>query len=306
MIQIKNIKYSIFALSGLLFLASCEGSEDLSPKSVIEVAQTPNSEFQTYLNQNFEKPYNIAVNYQWQSNNAFGKAKLYPPEEEKAFEMSKALKATWVDLYTEVVGEEFFKKMAPTEVNLFGNANIDTFGVENWQLQNDSPFPFTIFRVDRFSRNIHDLTRLSRNVQNNMAKLMMYRKKIDAEAFAKLNFYKYQLSDYGKDVDIAELPSRVFALGFYSVSAYRHDVYEDFAETLSVLLSFPKHEIDEMIEYASTPSDDYYKEVERARLAKKTLEAKRDFVTKYLKDEFDIDLNVLNLQNLIRLRKYAQ
>lgn len=51
MIQIKNIKYSIFALSGLLFLASCEGSEDLSPKSVINVSQTPNSEFQTYLNQ---------------------------------------------------------------------------------------------------------------------------------------------------------------------------------------------------------------------------------------------------------------
>lgn len=75
---------------------------------------------------------------------------------------------------------------------------------------------------------------------------------------------------------------------------------------MSVLLSYPKHEVDQMIEYAATPADDYYKEVERARQAKKTLEAKRDFVTKYLKEEFDIDINVLNLQNLIRLKKYAQ
>lgn len=150
------------------------------------------------------------------------------------------------------------------------------------------------------------MIRLSRNVQNNMAKLMAYHKKFDLEEFSNLNFRKYKLDDFGEKKEASELSSVPFYVGFYSFSAARYDVYEDFAETMSVLLSYPKHEVDQMIEYAATPADDYYKEVERARQAKKTLEAKRDFVTKYLKEEFDIDINVLNLQNLIRLKKYAQ
>ncbi|MRJ08352.1 hypothetical protein EQP59_09180 [Ornithobacterium rhinotracheale] len=307
MIQIKNIKYSIFALSGLLFLASCEGSEDLSSKSVINVSQTPNSEFQTYLNQNFEKPYNIAVNYQWQNNSSFDRMQLFPPNEAKAYEVAKALNVIWIDLYMQVAGKELLKEMSPAEIKLFGNANIDSFGVEKWQLSNDSPFPFTIFKVDDFNKNNEEsMIRLSRNVQNNMAKLMAYHKKFDLEEFSNLNFRKYKLDDFGEKKEASELSSVPFYVGFYSFSAARYDVYEDFAETMSVLLSYPKHEVDQMIEYAATPADDYYKEVERARQAKKTLEAKRDFVTKYLKEEFDIDINVLNLQNLIRLKKYAQ
>lgn len=199
MIQIKNIKYSIFALSGLLFLASCEGSEDLSPKSVINVSQTPNSEFQTYLNQNFEKPYNIAVNYQWQNNSSFDRMQLFPPNEAKAYEVAKALNVIWIDLYMQVAGKELLKEMFPAEIKLFGNANIDSFGVEKWQLSNDSPFPFTIFKVDDFNKNNEEsMIRLSRNVQNNMAKLMAYHKKFDLEEFSNLNFRKYKLDDFGE------------------------------------------------------------------------------------------------------------
>lgn len=306
--QMRNTKYLSVAFLGFFLLFNCEDStEALSAKSVIEIpSSVEDSEAQTFLNENFKQPYNIFINYQWQSNGTFDKTQLYPPNEARAFEVSKALKTIWVDLYAEVAGEEFMKEMAVAEVKLFGNPNIDSFGVEKWQLRNDSPFPLSIFRVDEFERDAKHLTRLSRNIQNNMAKLMMYRKSFDTEAFAKLNFRKYRLSDVGKDIDVATLSPGAFNLGYYSIPASRYDVYEDFAETLSILISYPKYQIDEMIEYAGTPIDDYYKEVERARQAKKTLEAKRDFVTKYLKNEFNIDINVLNLKNLIRIKEYAQ
>lgn len=178
----------------------------------------------------------------------------------------------------QVAGKELLKEMFPAEIKLFGNANIDSFGVEKWQLSNDSPFPFTIFKVDDFNKNNEEsMIRLSRNVQNNMAKLMAYHKKFDLEEFSNLNFRKYKLDDFGEKKEASELSSVPFYVGFYSFSAARYDVYEDFAETMSVLLSYPKHEVDQMIEYAATPADDYYKEVERARQAKKTLEAKKRF-----------------------------
>lgn len=94
--------------------------------------------------------------------------------------------------------------------------------------------------------------------------------------------------------------------GFYSIPATRYNVEEDFAETVSVILSTPKQEINRIIEAASTPSDNYIKEIKRAENAKKTLEAKRNFVTKYFKEEYNINIDILNVKCLIRMQNYLK
>ncbi|MBV7440363.1 putative zinc-binding metallopeptidase [Weeksellaceae bacterium TAE3-ERU29] len=300
-------KYIIpsFAFFVSLLFIQCSDDDSLREESVIQMQEKPNTELQTWIDETYQKPYNIEIAYQWSSESTFKNTLLYPPEEEKVKMYLKALKSVWIDLYNEMGGEDFIKNLSPTEIKLFGDANIDGFGVERLQVTEKSPFPFTLFRVNEFQNNKQSVERLVRNVQNNTAKLMALRKPFDKEAFAKLNMRPYRLNDIGSGRDIYKI-STSFYQGFYSFPAGRFSVDEDFAETLSVLLTYPKHEVDQMIEYASTPSDSYYKEVERARQAKVTLEAKRDFVAKYLKDKYDIDLYLLNIKSLVYIQNYLK
>lgn len=288
-----------------LFFIQCNDDDTLRDESVIQVQEKPNTELQKWIDDTYQKPYNIEVAYQWSSESTFKNTLLYPPEEQKVKMYLTALKSVWIDLYNEIGGEDFIKNLSPTQIKLFGDANIDGFGVERLQVTEKSPFPFTLFRVNEFQNNKESVERLVRNVQNNTAKLMALRKPFDKEAFAKLNMRPYRLNDTGAGRDIYKI-STVFYQGYYSIPASRYDVDEDFAETMSVLITYPKYEVDQMIEFAATPSDNYYKEVERARQAKITLEAKRDFVAKYLRDKYDINLYLLNIKNLVYIQSYLK
>lgn len=287
----------------MLFSSLQCSEETLATKSVVEDNKLPNSPLSQWIQENFTQPYNIEVKYQWQQESTYDKSTLYPPKEEKAQHYLKALKYLWIDLYKEIAGQDFIKTLSPYEIKLFGGANIDGFGVERMQLAGNQYFPVSLFNIDEFEKDSLKIKKLTRNIQNHTAKLMILKKPFDKEKFAKLNTFPYILSNTGAGADIytAVYPSYT---GFYSIPATRYNVEEDFAETFSVLVTTPRQEINRMIESAATPTDDYLKEVKRAENARRTLEAKRNFVTQYLNDEYNINIDVLTVKNLIRMQNY--
>ena len=64
----KQIKYLLLAVLGIIFFATCQNNEKLNPESVFQDVSTPPNELDKWIKENFTVPYNIRVNYKFVDN----------------------------------------------------------------------------------------------------------------------------------------------------------------------------------------------------------------------------------------------
>ena len=80
-----------------LLLVACNRKETLSDKSVLKTKVTAQTELDTYIYNNFQKPYNIIVTYNWKDSDFEFNKFLYPPTESKIKPMLEVVKKVWID-----------------------------------------------------------------------------------------------------------------------------------------------------------------------------------------------------------------
>jgi substrate import-associated zinc metallohydrolase lipoprotein len=124
---------NIVLYSSILFiigLSACKSkTEDVSPKveglggPIFEKTATD-----TWINENFTKPYNIEVKYRWDGSEVPLNKNLVPPLVNQVIPTLEAVKKIWIEPYVKVAGADFIKKFCPKQYVLVGSANWNNDG----------------------------------------------------------------------------------------------------------------------------------------------------------------------------------
>nr|WP_314554796.1 putative zinc-binding metallopeptidase [uncultured Capnocytophaga sp.] len=252
-----------------LSLAACNNKETLNPESVIQPRVTAQTALDTYIYNNFQKPYNISVTYNYiDADFEMGKY-FYPPTEAKVQPMLEIVKKVWIDSYTQVAGQDFIKSVAPRQISLIGGYNMNSDGTITLGFA-DSGMKITLFNVDQLDVTKHTATRqYFHTIQHEYCHIINQRKPY-SEEYGKItpsdytaNWYNIQLADANKK-------------GFITPYSMLNDI-EDFAEMTSGILSMSKTDWDAKVN--AIPEE-----------GRNIIRKKEEFVVSYFKSEWNIDL----------------
>ena len=252
-----------------LSLAACNNKETLNPESVIQPRVTAQTALDTYIYNNFQKPYNISVTYNYiDADFEMGKY-FYPPTEAKVQPMLEIVKKVCIDSYTQVAGQDFIKSVAPRQISLIGGYNMNSDGTITLGFA-DSGMKITLFNVDQLDVTKHDATRqYFHTIQHEYCHIINQRKPY-SEEYGKItpsdytaNWYNIQLADANKK-------------GFITPYSMLNDI-EDFAEMTSGILSMSKTDWDAKVN--AIPEE-----------GRNIIRKKEEFVVSYFKSEWNIDL----------------
>lgn len=127
----KNIIQNKFLILCLVLgIISCKKEKpDLSPKveglGGVALSKLP---IDTWLADNFTKPFNIQVDYRWDAFEVPLDKTLVPPLVSQVQPTMEAVKAIWIEPYIKEAGADFIKKFCPKQYVLVGSANWNQDG----------------------------------------------------------------------------------------------------------------------------------------------------------------------------------
>ena len=124
----KFIKHSLLAAIVVMGMTACE--DKINSESIFEEVPVldPNSatyEFDKYLYENYEQPYNIAFQYKLADETTDMDYNLVPVGYEQAQIVAHAIKYLWLDVYNKKMSAEFLKLYAPRIINVIGSEAVN-------------------------------------------------------------------------------------------------------------------------------------------------------------------------------------
>jgi len=278
----KRYILSICTVLALVSTASCV-KETLSETSVITVTQTKQNDFDRWLEANFLLPYNIDFKYRFELNESDMNYFTIPADYEYSIVMAHLVKYLCIETYDEVAGITFTRSYFPKMFFLTGE----------WEYRNNGTFILGTAEGGKkiFLAGVNLLPQYMNTAEDLN---QYYIKTIHHEFTHILN----QTIDY--PVDFAMVTGTGYVADSWSdapynreylqngfITAYaQHSDGEDFAEMVSEFVTHDQTWWEEQIRLAG----------EKGYL----IDAKLDIVKNYMKDAFDIDIEVLRATVLRR------
>ncbi|MGG5577518.1 substrate import-associated zinc metallohydrolase lipoprotein [Myroides sp. C15-4] len=259
----------ILAIIGI-GITSCDNDNKLED-SIFDIEPKELNELDTWIDNEFRKPFNIRATYKW--NQAFGyyDKTLYPPNETNVKPALSMVKKLWIDSYTDVAGEEFIKEIAPRELHLIGSYNRNNDGTIVLG-EAGGGARISLFNVDYVkSDNRESITQFVHTVQHEYVHILNQTKPYDKVAWSKISEGGLYTSSWylSSDAESNEL-------GFVTNYA-RLNYDEDIAETTSIILLKTKAEWEKFLA-------DIKSESARQDILKKVA-----IIVDYYKEQFEID-----------------
>ncbi len=84
-------------------LSSCT-NEDKLTESQLDLTKPTLTTLDTWIENNFVNPYNIAIQYRWNQNTVDNNRYLYPPTQDKVLPALEVVQKIWLDSYKTVGG----------------------------------------------------------------------------------------------------------------------------------------------------------------------------------------------------------
>lgn len=271
--KIFNLHKAIAIFTGVVLFTAC-AHEDQLTDTQLDYSIPLKTDLDKWIDNGFLNPYNIKVYYEWDQNLVDNSRYLFPPTVNKVQPALEVVKQIWIDSYTTIGGTDFVKKIAPREFVLVGGMNLNTNGTRTLGLAEGGQ-RVTLFQVDDLDRTSRaEITEFIHTIQHEYVHILNQNNPFDVQAWSKLTPSGYTSSWYTEDdVDSREL-------GFVTSYA-RLNVYEDFAETASIILTSSEAEYDDLLASISDPA------------AVANIKKKEAIVVQYYKDRFNIDFYAL-------------
>ncbi|MDA6071778.1 putative zinc-binding metallopeptidase [Flavobacterium sp. AC] len=264
---------TILMITGTILFISC-AHEDQPTESQLDFSQSTKTELDKWIDTGFLDPYNIKVYYEWNQNLVDNTRYLFPPTIEKVKPALEIVKTIWIDSYTTIGGANFVKKIAPREFVLVGGVNLNTTGTRTLGLAEGGQ-RVTLFQVDYLNKNSRpDVTEFIHTIQHEYVHILNQTKPFDEQAWSKLTPSGYTTSWYVEEIEDSR------ELGFITSYA-RLNIYEDFAETASTILTSSKAEYAAILASITDPA------------GKASIQKKEAIVVQYYKDAFNMDFYAL-------------
>lgn len=267
-------RYKVIAMiTGVLLFTAC-AHEDQPTDSQLDYTVRNKTELDKWIDSSFLDPYNIKIYYEWNQNLVDENRYLFPPTIEKVQPALEVVKKIWIDSYSTIGGENFVKKISPREFVLVGGTNLNTTGTITLGLAEGGQ-RVTLFQLDYLNRKSRpDVTEFIHTIQHEYVHILNQTKPFDEQAWSKLTPSGYTSSWYVQPTASSR------ALGFITSYA-RLNIYEDFAETASTILTSSKAEYDAILASVTDAT------------AKANLKKKEAIVVQYYKDAFGMDFYAL-------------
>lgn len=241
------MKYiNILLLLPLLIFASACSNDELSSQSIFNTSAPERTEFDTWILNNYTKPYNIQFNYLYNDKLSDNYYNVAPATIQNSKAMAILLKHIWLDAYKEAVGEDFVKSNTFRVIQLIGTPEYNSqneiiLGTAEGGVQ------ITLFRLNELDLdNIYvnqnnpfeDHTKLPLDLNYWYFKTMHHefchiltQKKNYSTEFATISAGGYHASDW-VNVDDIDAPLEGFVSGYAS-----KEYNEDFAELYSTYVT---------------------------------------------------------------------
>lgn len=274
----KNIFYTLLLAASALTLASCSADDPDEGKSVIVTPNEEQTDFDKWLEANYNIPYNIDFKYRYKEIESDFDYYTVPARYNDAILMAHLVKYLCVETYDEVAGTAFTRRYFPKMFFLIGE----------WEYRNNGTI---ILGTAEGGRKIllSGLNHISQIMQMGPdAMNEMYFKTIHHEFTHIMNQTKDIPSDFqlvtgtGYVGDMwSEEPyeSEYLKNGFISDYA-QHSYQEDFAEMLSMYITNNEEVWNGWLEKAG--------EVPASKI-----NAKLEIVRRYMRENFNIDIDQL-------------
>ncbi|MDO4880872.1 MAG: putative zinc-binding metallopeptidase [Capnocytophaga sp.] len=300
-------------------LFSCS-KENLSSNSVVEdnIVQRQHTELDTYISENFIKPYGISVEYRWNNNTAPKGNYTYPPQPEKVKQVLQAIQYLWLETYTlsNIGGSDFMKGKNPIKIYMYGGKNLDANGLELISNPNSGAIEMHLYNINEFDpKSTEQVYILMRSVHHQFAKRLLELFPYDRDKFVVISQKKYlsstqdikQLSGLTR-LELFGIESYANKRGFFTQHS-RLSAEDDFAEIISVMLTNSQKEVEQGITTAQTPDTDIDPQVqqrynEEAKEAYAEITQKQTMVSDYFKKEIKINLTRMQTISVQRIKAY--
>ena len=282
----KNILYAILLATGAMTLGACSSDDPDEGKSVIVTPNEEQTEFDKWLEVNFATP------YRYKETESDYDYYTVPAKYNDAIKMAHLVKYLCVETYDEVAGTDFTRRYFPKMFFLIGE----------WEYRNNGTY---ILGTAEGGRKIllAGLNYLSDNIAKGPEYMnYFYFKTIHHEFTHIMNQTKeipadFQLVTGDKYVgDMwSEEPYNKEYLANGFITAYSQNSYqEDFAEMLSTYITNDASQWEEWLKEADEAAAEKAKKTGEEKTApSELLSSKLDIVRRYMKESFNIDIDVL-------------
>ncbi|MDL2289924.1 putative zinc-binding metallopeptidase [Paludibacteraceae bacterium OttesenSCG-928-F17] len=244
--------------------------------SIIVIPEVSNDPLDMWIQKTYTEPYNISVQYKWNSADSDLAKDLVPPRKELVQDFLKAVYKIWLNPYLSVTEQKegFMKEYVNRELKLIGSGSWNSGSVTLGLAENG--YKITLYTVNDFKLNggmeRETLERFFRTFHHEFGHILNQRKPF-SETF------QYITPDYQADwtsIKDDEAQQRGF------VSAYsRSGAGEDFVEIMSFYIT-------------KTPTQwsDFMTEINNDSSVN-LIETKVREVASYLRESYSVDMDLL-------------
>ena len=265
-----------------LCAASCV-KETMSENSVIKVTETKKNDFDRWLEVNFLLPYNIDFKYRFEMNESDMNYFTIPADYEYSIVMAHLVKYLCIETYDEVAGITFTRRYFPKMFFLTGE----------WEYRNNGTiilgtaeggkkiFLAGVNLLPQYMKTAEDLNHFYiKTIHHEFTHILNQNVDFPVD-FSMITGTGY-VADSWSDAPY----NREYLKNGFITDYAQHSDTEDFAEMLSEYITHSQAWWDEQI---SKAGDKGY-----------LIDAKLDIVRNYMRDSFDIDIDVLRATVLRR------
>ncbi|GHV56078.1 hypothetical protein FACS1894182_01910 [Bacteroidia bacterium] len=256
-------------------MVSC--SEEKLESSIFDTNPPARTVLDTWILDNFTKPYNIEVLYRWKYAESDLSRYLTPAQEENVEKIVRVLKAVWTTPYVKVAGLNVFNSTCPKQVMLVGPSSYNSNGTIT-QGTAEAGRKIVLYEVDLFD-------------QKNVTRLKRYMHVIHHEYTHIMNQLRVYAPEYelitpsGYRPDWNNVSSQeAYNAGFITPYAEAAPS-EDFAEMVAVMLTNTKTQWNNILN--TMPNN---------QVAKDDLRQKEALIIKYYKEVWGFDISELQAE----------
>lgn len=268
----------------------------MSSQSVINVSKTEKNDFDKWLDNNYLEPYNIRFVYRYEEVLSDFGYYTVPADYNMSIEMAHIVKYICIDSYNEVAGVDFTRTYFPKEFFLIGEWEYNNAGtiILGTAEGGKKVLLSGVNYFDEYKKSIITLTQ-------------KYLKTIHHEFTHILNQTRPMPTDFqfvsgdtyiGSEWNKAPFNDENYYLGHGHITDYSQQEYkEDFADMMSMYICYPESQWNAWLEQAAKSSVDNEYGID----AKERILQKLSIVSRYMKDNYNIDIK--NLRDVIQRRE---
>lgn len=286
---ISKYTWSVLLIALISMIAmGCKGDQPDENKSVVKKPTTEKNAFDKWLDKNYVNAYNVDFKYRMEDNERDRSKQLVPSTIENSMKLANIFRHSWFGVYDEVAGMHFMRRLAPRIIHIVGSASWNNDGTIVLATA-EGGLKVTIYRGNWVNeKNPDNLNEMYFKTMHHEFTHILHQNVKWPQEYNTISAGSYAPSSWHNRKSMKEYAE----LGF--VTAYAgHSPSEDITELTACYITYTQEQWDKIFKAAGEEGS-----------AK--IHQKLEIMKTYMKDNWNIDMDVLRDVNNRRLHEIPQ